>query len=178
VRMFLLVSLLAATVFAAPPQTATDELVACVDLRKKVDAFVWQYNPFKNPGDAAAVERIFGQWPRAISLGHAVVTLPGCYADVELTAAGQVAGIVYHAGDPLAVVDKPDPRPELRLALDRLKGSIARMQTEITWIESQLEAEMPPPAAGKKAAPGPKINGDYESSKPAKPPAKAKSTKQ
>jgi hypothetical protein len=113
----------------------------CVRLRKRVDAFTWQNNPFKNPGDLRTVQQAFEQWPRAIDDGRMVILDDGCYVDLQVTAAGQVAGATYRGGSPFSEGASPDARPEMRRALERLKQSVARLQDEIAWLESQLAGE-------------------------------------
>ena len=156
------VSMLGASLMA-PMVWAFDGATMCVELRKKVDAFTWANNPFKNPGDLLAVQKAFGRWPLAVAAGRMAVIEPGCYAELQVTAAGQVASAVFHGGDPLATPEKPDARPEMRQALIRLKSSLARMQAEIEWLEAQLGEEVPVtrPAPARKET-GVKITGDAQ----------------
>jgi len=157
--------MLLGAVAAAHAMWAFDATSNCVELRKKVDAFTWQYNPFKNPGDVQAMKKVFGQWPMALGEGRLAVLETGCYAEVQITSTGQIASVVYHAGDPLNQGEKADPRPEMRQTLTRLKETLAKMQAEIDWLESQLGEEIPVTRpAPAQSGHGVRITGDAKRS--------------
>jgi hypothetical protein len=148
-------------IFALPLLVMGDDTEACVQLRRKVDAFTWQNNPFRNPGDLLTAQKAFGQWPRALGPGRMAIVEDGCYAELQVTGAGQIAAATYHAGHCGASGEKTDPRPEMVRALERLKESVARMQNEIAWLEAQLAEEVPvAPLAAPRRATGVKVQGD------------------